>query len=130
MLNWIRDKFFKRPSSGASSSNIAVAHSNSVVAFSSSEKLNMLSELTPKQIKDKITLTIIFDGETWTINVDYYQVISNLIDLALNHFYDPTEAFNDPSKYKMISISNKKVLSPLSTIADEHLNHGGKFRLI
>lgn len=127
MLNWIREKLFKRPSSGVCPSNISVDRFNSVPLFSSSDKTNMLSEVPLKQHKDQITLTIICDGDSWTINVDYSLVISNLIDLALNHFYDPTEAFNDPSKYKMISICRKKVLCLLSTIAEEHLNHGGKF---
>lgn len=127
MLNWIRDNFFRRSSVSRASDRLLDETENSSKSRIGRSN-NMLAEQTETQdVPEKVRLHINYEGEIWVVNADKHQVLSEFLDMAITHFFDPKDAHKFASKYKLICILPFKVLNLLFTIGDEELKNHGKF---
>lgn len=128
MLNWIRD-YFSRRSSGSRAANRSLdeTESNSKARTETGIPSNMIVDNMPTpDANEKVRLNVIYEGDIWIINADKKQLLSEFLDMAITHFFDPKDSHTFASKYRLISVSPKKVLNLLFSIGDEGLKNGGK----
>lgn len=74
---------------------------------------------------DKLKMFITAEGGTWLVGADGDITVEKLKIMALTHFFSSGESQKLASKYKLISVSEKRTLPNGSTLIQEGLHSEG-----